>query len=253
MNGVTLTVKIIDKEATVKVKAKGTIDLLKLDWDGAGYDNDSPGVTVTPAFRNLDSSYTVGKAELCGAYRGLFKIERFDRNGVLKIVPSSIGALKAGKRYTLSVKYTVRDEYGGDGKAITVISNTFTVKPKQSVPKVTSSVKQLTLYASAKGESKGGTMTLYVPHTFKKGYYVIEDASGSLDVNKDGTPDLVVTTTDTSASGGWAAVKVYILDADAVKATAKGMSYKIPVTVQCVGRDGTSRDASSAVSVVVKK
>ncbi|MBD5514779.1 MAG: hypothetical protein HDR06_09015 [Lachnospiraceae bacterium] len=30
-------------------------------------------------------------------------------------------------------------------------------------------------------------------------------------------------------------------------------AYKIPVTVRCVGRDGVSRDASTTVSVVVKK
>ena len=254
LNGVTLTVKIIDKEAAVKVKTKGSIDLLKLDWYGSDYNDDySPVVTVTPSFQNLDSSYRVESAELCGAYNGLFEIAYRYSNGVLEILPSSIGKLKAGKKYTLSVKYTIKDAYGEGGEKITVMSNTFTIKPKQSVPKVTSSAKQLTLYASAKGESKGETMSLYVPHAYKKGCYAIQDAVGSLDVNKDGRADLVVTTTDTYASSGQAVIKVYVRDADAVKAAAKGTTYKIPVTVRCVGRDGVSRDASTTVRVIVKK
>lgn len=254
LSSFTLTVKVIDKEATVKVKAKGAIDLLRLNNNSDGYNKFcNPVVTVTPVFRNLDSSYMVAKAELCGAYKDLFQIADFDQNGVLKIVPASIGGLKAGKRYTLSVKYTVRDEYGGNGKLITVVSNTFTIKPKQSMPKLTLSVKQLTLYASAKGENKGQEMTLSVPNTFGQGYYAIEDVNGSLDVNKDGKADLVVKATGVRPFGSEVTVQVYILDADAVKASTKGINYKIPVTVECVGRDGVSKDASTTVSVVVKK
>ena len=254
LNGVTLTVKIIDKEASVKVKTKGAIDLLKLSWYGTQYDHlDSPGVTVTPTFRNMDSAYRVVRADLCGAYKDLFKIVKTESNGVLKILPSCVGKLKAGKRYTLSVTYTVCDERGGIGEYITVSSNTFSIKPKQSVPKVTSSVKQLTLYASAAGASRGETATLSVPKSSRQGYYAIADASGLLDVNKDGKPDLIVTTMSISPMGGDVDVKVYVQDADAVKATAKGVNYKIPVTVKCVGRDGTSRDAVATVSVLVKK
>lgn len=255
LNDVTLTVKVIDKEAAVTVRTQGAIDLLKLKWDGSSYsDLDSPGVTVTPAFRNVDSTYQVVRADLCGAYKDLFKIAETEDNGVLKLIPSSIGKLKAGKNYTLSVKYTVSDKGGGYSEYyITVTSNTFTIKPKQTVPKVTSTVKQFTLYASAAGESRGETATLSVPHTSKKGYYVIQDAGGSLDINKDGKADLVVTTTKVTETGGKADIRVYIQDADAVRATAKGVNYKIPVTVKCVGRDGVSRDASTTVSVVVKK
>lgn len=254
LNDVTLTVKVIDKEAAVKVRTKGAIDLLKLKWDGSSYsDLDSPGVTVTPTFRNVDSSYQVVRADLCGAYKDLFRIAETEDNGVLKLIPSSIGKLKAGKSYTLSVRYTVGDEGGGYSEYFTVSSNTFVIKPKQTVPKVESTVKQFTLYASAGGESRGETATLSVPHTSTKGYYVIQDASGSLDVNKDGKADLIVTTTKVTATGGKADIKVYVQDADAVKAAAKGTAYKIPVTVKCLGRDGVSRDASIAVSVLVKK
>ena len=254
LNSVTLTVKIIDKEATVKVNAKGTIDLLKLNSSGNGYnDYTNNYVTVTPTFKNLDSSYYVTDAELEGAYKDLFEIYTWYSGGSLRIVPSSVGELKAGKSYQLSVTYTVKDSYGEGGETITVTSNTFTIKPKQSVPKVTASTKQLALYACAKGQSKAETMYLYVPHDSKKGYYAIQNASGSLDVNKDGKADLMVTTLSTSRSSGQAQIAVYVLDADAVKATTKGVAYKIPVTVRCVGRDGVSKDASTTVSVVVKK
>ena len=254
LNSVTLAVKIIDKEATVKVSAKGSIDLLKLDWGGDYYDDSCNNfITVTPTFKNLDSSYYVTDAELEGAYKDLFEIYTWYSGGSLRIVPSSVGNLKAGKSYQLSVTYTVKDSYGEGGETITVTSNTFTIKPKQSVPKVTASTKQLALYACAKGQSKAETMYLYVPHDDKKGYYAIQNASGSLDVNKDGKADLMVTTRSTNESYGRAQIAVYVLDADAVKATAKGVAYKIPVTVRCVGRDGVSKDASTTVSVVVKK
>ena len=254
LNSVTLAVKIIDKEATVKVSAKGSIDLLKLDWGGDYYDDSCNNfITVTPTFKNLDSSYSVSNAKLEGAYKNLFRIYTRYSDGRLKIVPSSVGQLKAGKSYQLSVAYTVKDAYGEGGETITVTSNTFMIKPKQSVPKVTASAKQLALYACAKGEDKAEKMYLYVPHNYKQGYYAIQNASGSLDVNKDGKADLMVKTLSTSRSSGQAQIAVYVLDADAVKATAKGVSYKIPVTVKCVGRDGVSKDASTTVSVVVKK
>ncbi len=254
LNSVTLTVKVIDKEATVNVKAKGTIDLLKLNYYGDDYEAYSNNsIVVTPTFKNLDSSYDVIGAELEGAYKDLFEIRDYYSHGVLRIVPSSFGKLKAGKSYQLSVAYTVKDVYGEGGETITVRSNTFTVKPKQSVPKVTSSVKQLALYACAEGENKAERMYLYVPHNNKKGYYAIQGASGSLDVNKDGRADLMVKTLSTDKSSGRAQIAVYVLDADAVKATTKGVAYKIPVTVRCVGRDGVSKDASATVSVVVKK
>lgn len=254
LNSVTLAVKIIDKQATVKVKAKGTIDLLKLNWNGDAYDNYSNNsIIVTPTFKNLDSSYNVVNAELEGAYKDLFKISEWFSGGGVRIVPSSVGELKAGKSYQLSITYTVKDAYGDGGETITVTSNTFTIKPKQSVPKVTSSVKQLALYACAKGENNAERMYLYVPHEYKKGYYAIQNAGGSLDVNKDGRADLMVRTLSTSRSSGQAQIEVYVLDADAVKATAKGVAYKIPVTVRCVGRDGVSKDATTTVSVIVKK
>lgn len=254
LNSVMLTVKIINKAATVQVKAKGTIDLLKLSKDTGSsynvYSDDS--VMVTPTFKNLDSSYTVTDVKLEGAYKDLFKTDRVT-GGRLAIVPNSVGTLKAGKSYHLSVTYTVRDTYSAGGEMITLTSNTFTIKPKQSVPKITASAKQLSLYTCAKGESKAEKMYLYVPFDSKKGYYVIEDASGSLDVNKDGKADLMVKTLSIDKFLGRAQMAVYVLDADAVKATAKGVMYKIPVTVKCVGRDGVSKDASTTVRVIVKK
>lgn len=250
--------KIIEKNAAVKVRTKGSIDLVKLNPAGTDYsDTYCPVVTVMPTFQNLDSSYQVTKAELCGAYKDRFRIAYSYNNGVVEILPRSVrrwgNQLKAGKNYTLSVKYTIKDAYGEGGETITLTSNTFNIKPKQSVPKVTSSVKQLTLYASAKGYDKGETMDLYVPHDSKKGYYAIESVSGYLDANKDGRTDMYVTLTETYPSSGRATIKVYIIDADAIKATAKGITYKIPVTVYCKGRDGSSKNAATTVSVLVKK
>lgn len=250
LNSLTLKVKIVDKPVTVKVRTKGAIDLLKLDGSGTGYGwYAGNAVTVTPAFRNVNSSSEVTDIELCGAYKDLFRVVNRRTDGTMEIIPRFVGRLKAGKGYTLSVKYTIQD-YGDGGEAVKVMSNSFTVKPKQSLPKVTSSVKQLTLYACAEGKSE--TMELYVPYSMA-GCCAIEDAGGSLDVDQDGRADLMVETTDISPYKECATVKVYLLNADAVRATAKGVAYKIPVTVKCVGRDGVSRDASTTVKVLVKK
>lgn len=253
LNSLLWKVKIINKEASVKVKTKGGIDLLKLtdfDRDYNQYSNNN--VTVVPVFRNLNSSYQVEEVELEGAYKKLFRICAFDPDGSLKIVPRYKGKVKAGKRYTLSVKYTVKDANGEGGETIKITSNSFIVKPKQSVPKVTPSVKKSILYASAAGESNAEKLYL-LPQDIDQGLYVIADAAGSLDVNKDGKADLILKTEPKKTYNGEVQVAVYIADAAAIKATAKGVNYKIPVTVRCMGRDGVSRDATVAVSVVVKK
>lgn len=254
LKSVVLTVKIIRKEAAVRVKTKGNIDLLKLNREGTGYTTGvNSGITVTPKFQNFNSSYHVADAELQGAYKDLFRII-MHTDGTQTIVPRDIGKLQAGKKYALSVKYTIRDTGEMADETIMITSPSFIVKPRQSAPKVTLSTNRLTLHASAKGEDNAAILNLYVPHdNDKQGYYSIQDASGALDVNKDGKTDLIVKTIDTKVAGGQASVKVYVLDADAVRATVRGTAYKIPITVQCVGRDGVSRDASTTVSVIVKK
>ena len=57
LNSVVLTVKVVSGKATVRVKTKGSIDLLKLNPAGTGYTTDRyAGVTVTPVFQGLNNS-----------------------------------------------------------------------------------------------------------------------------------------------------------------------------------------------------
>ena len=146
----------------------------------------------------------------------------------------SSGKLKAGQTYKLAVQYTVTT---GSGERFTVTSNTFKIKPKQSKAKVKIVNNNQTLYAASE---MSRSYSLSVP-----AYYTIESASGSLDCNKDGKADIVV-------SGG-RTLTVRITDQDAVGASVKGKAYSIPVTVRLQGRDGISMDVNIKVKVKIKR
>ena len=73
----------------------------------------------------------------------------------------------------------------------------------------------------------------------------------SIDVNKDGEADIVVSKYSTSSN--YVYVTVRITDRDAVLATAAGKTYSIPVTVTVIGRDGIAKDSSAVIKVKVKR
>ncbi|MBD5445097.1 MAG: hypothetical protein HDR29_06040, partial [Lachnospiraceae bacterium] len=247
LNTVTFKLKVVNKAVTAKVSPKGSIDLTY----GTNYSTSSDDVKntvalVDPKFSNLADGYSISISNysLTGEYSDYFTLNRgyitygkkYEYHYYIEVRDnSSTRKLKAGQAYKLAIEYTV---WNSDGEKFTVTSNTFTIKPKQSSPKVTVTNNNQTLYAGANSLSR--SYSLSVP----SGYY-ISSASGSIDCNKDGKADITVS--------GSSSLTVSISDKDAVGATAKGKSYSIPVTVKLVGRDGISKDVKITIKVKVKR
>ncbi|MCH5254563.1 MAG: hypothetical protein J1F41_06520, partial [Lachnospiraceae bacterium] len=152
--------------------------------------------------------------------------------------------LKGGQKYKLAVKYTI---HMTDGDTFTVMGADFTVKPKQTAPKVTISDNNQVLYA---GSDISRTYYLYIPRYSTR--YHISSVSGSLDCNKDGKADITVTGTTGYYSS---TLTVSVTDRDGLKAvsSAKGKTYSIPITVRLQGADGVSKDVKTSIKVTVKR
>lgn len=239
LNTVNLKVKIVDKPVTAKISPKGSLDLA----NGTSYSlpDKRNVVVIDPKFSNMGSSYSISGYKLTGEYSDYFDLnygwvkygKSYGYHYYLTVEES--GKLKAKQAYKLAVEYTVTPQ---NGDSFTVTSNTFTIKPKQSVPKITVGNNNQTLYAGADNLSR--TYYLYLPTG-----YSVTSAYGSLDCNKDGKADITV-------SGG-SSLSVRIADRDAVGASAKGKTYSIPVTVKLTGRDGISVDAKVTIKIKVKR
>ncbi len=237
LNTMKLTIKVVDKPVTAKISPKGSLDLANGTF--SSLNSRKNVVVVDPKFSNMSDGCYVSDYKLTGEYSEYFDLDYDYQNTSpygyhYYISIRSSGKLKAGQTYKLAVQYTVTT---GSGERFTVTSNTFKIKPKQSKAKVKIVNNNQTLYAASE---MSRSYSLSVP-----AYYTIESASGSLDCNKDGKADIVV-------SGG-RTLTVRITDQDAVGASVKGKAYSIPVTVRLQGRDGISMDVNIKVKVKIKR
>lgn len=241
LNALTLKLDVIDKPATVKVSAKGALDLTdKVSYASyEGNANRKNVITVNKTLTNVPSGYVLTSQKLVGEYSEYFVLKSGQINQNNKYMYCDYltirdnGKLKAGQTYKLAIEYTFIDEHGD---SFTVTSNTFNVKPKQTAAKVTVANNGQTIYAGSNTLSK--IYELSVPYG-----YTIESVSGSLDSNKDGRADIVVNGTEHA--------NVTLSDKDAIVATANGKAYTIPVTVKLSGRDGVSKDTTVSLKVKV--
>ncbi len=234
LNTVNLTINVINKDITMKVTPKGSIDLA----NGSNYYvyGKTNCVWVDPKFANMTTNESIVSYKLVGEYSDYFYLGYYSGHRYIRANSSYLGKLKAGQAYKLAIECTVRNE---NGDTYTVTSNTFTIKPKQSKVKVYVYNNNQTLYAGADDTSR----TYYLSTS---DYYDIVSAYGGYDCNKDGVSDIQV-------SGGGSSVTVRINDRDAVVATAKGKTYTIPVTVMVEGRDGVTKDTTVNIKVKVKR
>lgn len=245
LNTVTFKLKVINKAVTAKVSPKGSIDLT-YGTNFTPSDRKNTVALVDPKFSNLADGYDIIDYNLTGEYSDYFTLNRGNITYGKKYAyhyyigvrdNSTTRKLKAGQAYKLAIEYTIKNS---DGEKFTVTSNTFSIKPKQSSPKVKVTNNNQTLYAGANSLSR--SYSLSVP----SGYY-ISGASGSIDCNKDGIDDITVSLSESTL------LTVSIYDRDAVGATAKGKSYNIPVTVRLVGRDGIAKDVKITIKVKIKR
>lgn len=245
LNTVTFKLKVVNKAVTAKVSPKGSIDLT-YGTNSTPSDRKNTVALVDPKFSNMADEYYVSSYKLKGEYSNYFTLaynsdlyygKKYGAHYYIRVRDnsSSIRKLKAGQAYKLAIEYTISN---GDGEEFKVTSNIFTIKPKQSSPKVTVTNNNQTMYAGANNLTR--TYSLSVPS-----YYYISSASGSIDCNMDGKADISVS--------GSSSLTVSISDKDAVGATAKGKTYSIPVTVRLVGRDGIAKDVKTTIKVKVKR
>ena len=243
MKPLTLKVKVTDKAITARVKASGKLDLTKEAGSGDNY------IGLKTTFQNIGSNYTlkdVGNIRLLGEYTDYFDLRLLNgRPGEYRLRIKQNGKLKAGQRYKLAIRFTVEME-GGD--TFTVQSQSFTVTPKQSAPKIKVYGNNQTLYAAA--ETLYRTYELEAP---AEGGYRIIRVSGGLDCDKDGKTDIVVEHEDSGAPR--VGVMVSIADRHGVLTATgqKGKTYTIPVVVELKGRDGIAKDVKTSIKVTVKR
>lgn len=253
LNTLTLTVRVINKPVTAKVSPKGMIDLLRVD---EAYEKKNQVVLVDPKFGSLSDGYEIRDYKLQGEYSQYFELKKGEITyGGKKaehyyICPKSKWdhKLKAGQTYKLSIVYTLRLNYAyGFDESVTVTSNTFRIRPKQSVPVIKVRNNNQTLYAGAHYQLNRAYY-LSVPEG-----YSVKSITGSIDCNKDGRADIEVSGYyyDTDRSLHYTVAK--ITDRHAVQAATNGKTYTIPVTVTFNGRDGVSRDAKFSIKVKIKR
>lgn len=252
-NALTLNVKVVNKAVKAKVKTKGSLDLTRVH--NTGNLQAMNCIDISTAFSNIGNGYRIKKMELAGSYsqRFTFVWKNKTPEGSLNINGYG-GNLRSGVNYKLYMRYTVEME---DGSVYQVTSDPFYVKLKHSAPKVKIIGNNQILYTSAENVSR--TYQLETPQyksTKDNCYYYnhyIESASGSLDCNKDGIPDIEVKGIVT----GWSYkcdLKVSIKDRDGVLAvTGKSKTYTIPVTVKLKGRDGIGKDVKTSIKVTVRR
>ncbi len=254
LNTLTLTIKVTNKPITAKVSPKGTIDLARANDLS---DKKNQVVLVDPKFSNLSDGYEIDRYMLQGEYSQYFELKRGDityggkhaTHYYIQPKQRTDHKLKAGQAYRLSIVYTLRLNYayGFDG-SVTVMSNTFVIRPKQTVPAIKVKNHNQALYAGAAGNQSGRKYYLTVPTG-----YGIDSLSGSIDCNKDGRADIEVSGFyyDSDRSSYYTVAK--ITDRDAVLTAANGKTYTIPVTVRCRGRDGISQDAKISIKVKIRR
>ena len=144
-------------------------------------------------------------SELIGEYSKYFKLYNTGTaQNPHHLTILADGKLKAGYKYKLAIKYTVKI---GDGETFVIKGKTFTVKPKQTSPKIKVANNNQTLYAAA-DISRDYRLSV------SDSLYKITGVEGSLDCNKDGKTDIIV---EYSASTSTVtSVNVKIADPDGV-------------------------------------
>lgn len=238
MNKLNLKLKVVDKAPTVTISTKGKLDLAQSTVTSL-YTN---SIYLKPTFKNIGTDYQITGTKLVGEYSDYFTLS----STYYLEIRSSYGRLKAGQTYKLNVEYTIRTN-SGDEFTVTSAKG-FKVKPVQTAPKVTVRNNGQTFYAGA--TNKGRTYYITVP----TGYSISGSSGsimGSLDCNKDGTPDITVEMNNNYSTEAY--LTVSIIDEDAVIASAKGKTYSIPITVRVIGRDGVAKDAKATIKVKVKR
>lgn len=253
IEGKTLTLKVqaTDKAVTAKVKLSGSLDLSKKP---SGTDTVKNHVDVRLTPQNIGDNYSYDNSgtgfSLVGEYSNYFSVFYVDAVPGLyriRINKDYESKLKAGQRYRLAIRFTLKME---NGDTVKVQTPTFSVKPKQSAPKVTVHGNAQTLFAG--NDKLVRTCGFELPDGMG---YRIKGISGGLDCNKDGRQDITISWVKKDSTEQYAAAELKLADRDGVLTVsgAKGKTYSIPVIITLEGRDGISKDVKTSIKVTVRR
>ena len=247
--GKTLTLKIqaTNKVITAKVKQSGSPDLAK----NPGAAKNFAEIRITP--QNVGEDYTYDNKKglsLVGEYSDYFQIYYYTNipgRYQIRAKENQESKLKAGQRYRLSIRFTLKLE---NGDTVQVQTPTFTVCPKQSVPKVTVHGNAQTLYAG--NDKLTRTCGFELPEEMG---YRIKSVSGGLDCNKDGKQDITLSWVKADSTDHYVSATLKLTDRDGALTVSgmKGKTYTIPVTITLQGRDGLAKDVKTNIKVTVRR
>lgn len=248
-----LKIQVTNKAVTAKVKLSGSLDLSKKPDKVSGTDTVKNYVDVRTTLQNIGDNYSydnITGLSLIGEYSNYFRVSYFDAVPGLyriRINKNNESKLKAGQRYRLAIGFTLKME---NGDTVQVQTPTFSVKPKQSVPKVTVYGNAQTLFAG--NDKLVRTCGFELPDGMG---YRIKGITGGLDCNKDGKQDITMSWVKKDSTDQYAAVELKLADRDGALTVSgtKGKTYSIPVIITLEGRDGISKDVKTNIKVTVRR
>lgn len=255
IKGKTLTLKIqaTNKAVTAKVKLSGSLDLAKKPDKPEGTDTVKNYVEVRITPQNVGDDYAYDNKyglSLTGEYSNYFQIWYYSSipgRYQIRIKENQESKMKAGQRYRLAIRFTLKLE---NGDTVQVQSPTFTIRPKQSVPKVIVHGNSQTLYAG--NDALVRTCGFELPEGTG---YRVKSISGGIDCNKDGKQDIALSWMKTASTDHYVSAELKLVDRDGALTVGgmKGKTYTIPVTITLEGRDGLAKDVKTSIKVIVRR
>lgn len=255
IKGKTLTLKIqaTNKAVTAKVKLSGSLDLAKKPDKPEGTDTVKNYVEVRITPQNVGDDYAYDNKyglSLTGEYSNYFQIWYYSSipgRYQIRIKENQESKMKAGQRYRLAIRFTLKLE---NGDTVQVQSPTFTIRPKQSVPKVIVHGNSQTLYAG--NDALVRTCGFELPEGTG---YRVKSISGGIDCNKDGKQDIALSWMKTASTDHYVSAELKLVDRDGALTVSgmKGKTYTIPVTITLEGRDGLAKDVKTSIKVIVRR
>lgn len=255
IEGKTLTLKIqaTNKAVTAKVKLSGSLDLSKKPDKPEGTDTVKNYVEVRTTPQNIGEDYTYDNKKglsLVGEYSNYFQIWYYTNipgRYQIRVKEDKESKLKAGQRYRLAICFTLNLE---NGDTVQVQSPTFTIRPKQSVPKVIVHGNAQTLYAG--NDALVRTCGFELPEGTG---YRVKSISGGIDCNKDGKQDITLSWVKADSTDHYVSAELKLADRDGALTVSgmKGKTYTVPVVITLEGRDGLAKDVKTSIKVMVRR
>lgn len=207
-------------------------------------------MSIQTTFNNIGDDYEYTNFALIGEYSNYFSLFRSGKEYRIRIRKDKSddkGKLKANQRYRLAIRYTLKLE---NGDIVSVQSPTFTVRPKQSVPKVIVHGNSQTLYAG--NDALVRTCGFELPEGTG---YRVKSISGGIDCNKDGKQDITLSWVKADSTDHYVSAELKLADRDGALTVSgmKGKTYTIPVVITLEGRDGLSKDVKTSIKVMVRR